>query len=733
MSRRALWLCLSLLVCACGVEDAPEAAEDLGEDSNSADQATDQEMRDIQAQDQGDDVPAPVDMSDDIRPDDISPDIPVEVDVPVDMSADTTTQDLSVDVDVDAQDDASADIVLDADVDVEQDPDVEQGDAEIDAPDDIALDQVETDTVEDVLTDVEEDIEEEDVNGDIVEEDMMEDVDAEYEFPIEYDYPTDRFVSIGSGPCAIREQDNLRYCWGGSGTRVENRYIPYSSLSNYCPLTSNGELQCYQGDFSLEGPFISVGDPSHQEGWVCAVDEFHHATCIRIFDQLTRHYNGLYKKAIPVEYKGMCGITLDDGIMCETGQSVLEDEFVYNLLRDYPSDWRVRDLSLMGGVGACACALLEDNTIRCWGSNEFLMNYRCDDINEIYSNAQYSFISKIRPECAIEVNGQIRCVLPELQEQVAQLNQHAPFSQVLYDASCALKTNGEIVCIDQLPPVSETTGRKIVVEREDYCSLDEQGYATCRDLLTGNVWASTPNVRFSLIKLVYEGRAYGLDTEGRFYYWSKNPPYTSARLMALIPDDIRAKNVFPDVRNNICFHELDDTIQCFLFDESQPTILNDEMPDSEELFVSLDMIYQSACGILYDGSVRCWGDRESPNPSETEQYNFVSINVFDGGFCSSNAQGYQYCISDDQWIQLSDFPVDKLMSFSGGSWCGLLNGEVICDGLQGSSFYESIERTFQNYNFIDVSFSRYLFGAQVCGIREDVMAIVCRGPINWGW
>jgi hypothetical protein len=320
MSRRALWLCLSLLVCACGVEDAPEPAEDLGEDSNSADQATDQEMRDIQAQDQGDDVPAPVDMSDDIRPDDIPPDIPVEVDVPVDMSADTTTQDLSVDVD--AQDDTSADIVLDADIDMEQDPDVEQGDAEIDAPDDIALDQVETDAVEDALTDVEEDIEEGDVGGDIVDEDMREDVDAEYDFPIEYDYPTDRFVSIGPGPCAIREQDNLRYCWGARGTRIQDRYTPYRQLSDFCALTLSGEVQCFLNpDFIPEGTFIHVAMlDSRVHGYVvCTVDENHQAVCHNIaVNNRSTTYLGSYKKAIPLDYFGMCGINMNDEIQCES-------------------------------------------------------------------------------------------------------------------------------------------------------------------------------------------------------------------------------------------------------------------------------------------------------------------------------------------------------------------------------------------------------------------------------
>jgi hypothetical protein len=415
------------------------------------------------------------------------------------------------------------------------------------------------------------------------------------------------------------------------------------------------------------------------------------------------------------------------------------EEWYNDLIVNAP---RVRAIDISNFEQECVCALLEDHTIHCWG-HEW-----CGDISYgPYQQNRYNFISDPVSICAVKIDGQIQCVnWQSAQERAEQLNQHAPFSQVLYNASCALKTNGEIVCIDRLPPVSETTGRKIVVEREDYCSLDEQGYATCRDLLTGNVWTSTPNIRFSLIKLVYEGRAYGLDTEGRFYYWSKNPPYTSARLMALIPDDLRAKNVFPKVNNNICFHKMDDTVQCFLFEGAQPTMLNDEMPGINEVFLSVDINGELACGVRYDHSVNCWGrvfsrvfdqfNERLVLTDEIQLNDIIDINLFYDFVCVKSMNGTISCAAyTEGWNPVfGGEPVSKMLYAGENSWCAInLLGEIICSQVEGVIEYDDdfVMSSFQGYNLLDASSNGN--GDQVCGVRRDTHTIVCRGEVSWGW
>jgi hypothetical protein len=518
--------------------------------------------------------------------------------------------------------------------------------------------------------------------------------------------------------------------------------VAFSQLTHWgCGLTLEGDLSCFGGQFE-EGPFLNV-HASFDANGVCLVREDHSAYCIYSFEPyIAKEYAGQYKKVISIDHYGICGITLNDEIRCEPYYIGEENVFYfdvrersYDILFEYPRDIRVRDI-VTEYSGRCACALTLENTIRCWGG---LYRDGCRNSLEPLFPGQYLYINTfLALNCGVTLDGRAHCI-PEFQQNAERLNPHGPFVKVSHAASCALKTNGEIVCIDQLPPVSETTGRKIVVEEEDYCSLDEQGYATCRDLLTGNVWTSTPNVRFSLIKLDYYGGAYGLDMEGRFYHWAKDSASLNPRLVSLIPDDLRAKNVFPKVNNNICFHKMDDTVQCFLFEGAQPTILNDEMPDPERMFLDVDFQRHFACAVSYTGTLTCWGDIDFP---EFQNSDFIDIEYDRNNLCGINTNGSMYCFKRNlDWNMVNVFSgstMRKLIFISDSVICGLSNGgNVLCEVNSINSFpgdfllAENIENQFEIYDFMDISSS--VLGRQICGIREDVNTLVCRGVTSWGW
>ena len=263
----------------------------------------------------------------------------------------------------------------------------------------------------------------------------------------------------------------------------------------------------------------------------------------------------------------------------------------------------------VGGNRDFACVLLNDGSVRCWGSNTDGRSTPPADLGPV---AQLS-VGNLH-SCARTVSGQVRCWGRNVEGQSSPPGNLGPVAQISvgYEHSCALTVSGEVRC----------WGRNL------------EGQSTPPGGL-GNA-ATQIGAGFN--------HSCALTVSGGVRCWgrSESPP-----------DDLGPVAQISVGPFHSCALTVSGEVRCW--PEGYPSTTP---PEGLDQVVQISVGFDHSCALTVSGQLRCWGDVVDVSSLPPG----MVMAIDQGGLCALLAEGSVYCPDNPELVPPELHPGDVVMS-----------------------------------------------------------------------
>ena len=454
-------------------------------------------------------------------------------------------------------------------------------------------------------------------------------------------------VSVGSEhSCGLRS-DGTILCWGNGW---------------------NGETEAPEGTFTA----VSAG-----EGYTCGIRSDGSVACWGIWGiryGMPPDDTGTYRwpevpegifKAISTGKAHACGIKTDDTLECWGENRISVGDFAEDVGQATPPPGTFLSVS---AVGSTSCGVTTENQLVCWGAG----------YEGAVSPVEGKFLSVSAGGCGVRIDNTVVCWGERYFVELPPPSGKFESVSAGYDNGCGVQLTGELECwgyhLRNAAPLGEFIAVSVSLSRR--CAVRTDGAVACWG---NNNWYDELGLQFGITCGVLPNRAMvcpgedGYDLLARVhaaewvhYYEHNGSPYP-------------------------CAKGTDGAVVCW--DPYREGFLG---PIAREV-VDFDSLGYSACWILADGTVGCWGEPRIGSPEGTFKSISVGDSVGAGYFaCGVRTSGTITCWDDGGHWSNASMPDGIFKSVTAGSnrFCaiGMDDTETCFDGtfgiLDGGGYYE---------------------------------------------